>query len=299
MKPMVIVDTDLGLDMDDAVALALLMASPEVHLCGVTTAFGDCIKQAQFIMEMMRVMQLSIPVIPGARQGLLTLRDTSLDYRATEGFLDPYLEWTDPGVNAGEFMIDMIRHYPGEITLLGIGPLTNIALALLREPSIDQHIREIVIMGGVHRTGGRGLGLPLVEYNIECDPEAAQIVLAARCPIRLITLDVTCETILTPAHARAIEESDFPLGSLLARLAYRWWDFIGREGSPLHDPLAAASLFMPELIAFVPAAVQIERRGRFTRGMTVVRQDEDSHIQVSVDVDSSAFMKFFLKRFVN
>jgi inosine-uridine nucleoside N-ribohydrolase len=203
-------------------------------------------------------------------------------------------------------MLDLMRGAPGELTLVALGPLTNLALAWRRDAGAFRQLAEVVIMGGAITVPGNVT--PVAEFNIYVDPEAAQIVLASGVPIRLIGLDVTERVRLTE------EMLDQPVSPGRSRLRQFVMDCTAQtiafssqaerlSGMAMHDPLAVGVLIDPTLVRTAPMSVQVETEGQLTRGMLVadrrpLRSDHQSpaNVRVALDVDAGRFLEMFLSR---
>ena len=212
--------------------------------------------------------------------------------------------WDEPTVravpeHAVDLIVELVMDSPGEITLVPTGPLTNIAMALRKEPRIAGHVREVVLMGGAYT---RGNTTPAAEFNIYVDPEAAAIVFAAGWPITMVGLEVTH---LARATDEVIERID-RVGTPVARAAAGMLRFyqeqqrreLGVAAPAVHDPCAVARVARPELIACRQARVDVEVSGRFTTGMTVVdfreRDGARFNADVGVDLDVQGFWDLFV-----
>jgi purine nucleosidase len=193
------------------------------------------------------------------------------------------------GGHAIDYLIETVRAAPGEITLVATGPLTNIALAVQREPRLADWVRQFVIMGG---SAGRGNVTPAAEYNIWADPEAAAAVFRAGWTVVMLGLDVTLRTGATDEVLRRMGELG-PLGSRLLLPALEQYRSVReRGGPPVHDVCAVAWVAEPDLFGLVPARVQVELAGQFTSGMTVTDFDAPGEVGTSnalvamrIDVD--------------
>ncbi|MBI3708614.1 MAG: nucleoside hydrolase [Proteobacteria bacterium] len=270
----IILDCDPG--QDDAVAIMLALASPELGLIGITTVAGNVgleltAANARRICEL--VGRADIKVYAGCEQPLRRRLVTATHIHGENGLrgldLPPPRQAVEP-IHAVDFIVETVRARPG-ITLCPIGPLTNIAAALAKAPDIAGRIREIVLMGGAMRGGNV---TPVAEFNIYVDPEAAAIVFGCGAPIVMLGLDATHQALVTPARVAALRAA----ASRAAAAAARLNDFperydaerYGGPGLPLHDPCVIAYLLRPDLFGGRHCAVAIETVSELTRGQTVV-----------------------------
>ncbi len=297
----VILDTDIGTDVDDCLALALLLASPEIELIGITCVYGNVRKRAQIVQKLLELSgNLAIPIYLGAEQTLLGIRPIYWPGHEGAGLVadDSPLATTAPG-HAIDFIIETVLANPGQITILAIGPLTNIGLALRKEPRIAQLLGSLMIMGGVVRGPGQ-FHLPIAEHNIVCDPEAAQIVFSSGAPIQLVPLDVTTQVHIRAADVEKIRAVDTPYHTAIADQVAFYPPFGQRGGSTfLHDPLAAAVLIDPSFVTMSPYHVAIETNGRLTSGATIVSAPSaktPTTAQIALSVDASRFEEFLVER---
>jgi purine nucleosidase len=200
------------------------------------------------------------------------------------------------GGHAIDYLIETVRAAPGEITLVATGPLTNIALAVKREPRLADWVRQFVIMGG---SAGRGNVTPAAEYNIWADPEAAAAVFRAGWIVTMLGLDVTLRTGATDEVLRRMGELG-PLGTRLLLPALEQYRSVReRGGPPVHDVCAVAWVAEPDLFGLVPARVQVELAGQFTSGMTVTDFDAPGEVgtgnaRVAMHIDVDKFWKVTL-----
>ncbi|MFZ5709759.1 MAG: nucleoside hydrolase [Pseudomonadota bacterium] len=272
----IIIDTDPG--QDDAVAILLAFASPELDVAGITCVAGNVplaltARNARVICEL--AGRSRTPVFAGCdrpmRRPLVTAEHvhgkTGLDGIALP---DPAMP-LEPR-HAVDFLIDTLRaEPPGTLTLCPLGPLTNIATAFERAPDIVPRVAEIVLMGGGYFEGGNIT--PAAEFNIYVDPEAADIVFRSGAPLVVMPLDVTHKALTSRAWVEAMRS----LGTAVGRAVAGWTDFFerfdtakyGSEGAPLHDPCVIAYLIRPELFHGRHISVMIETKGEFTLGATV------------------------------
>lgn len=276
MPQKIIIDTDPG--QDDAVAILLALASPELEVLGITCVAGNVplartSRNARVVCEL--AGRVDVPVYAGCdgpmRRSLVTAEHvhgkTGLD---GADLPDPTMPLQP--THAVEFLIDTLRAEPaGTVTLVPIGPLTNIATAFERAPDIISRVQRIVLMGGAYFEVGNIT--PAAEFNIYVDPEAAEIVFRSGVPLVVVPLDVTHKVLTTPARIDAFRALGTPVGDAVAG----WTDFFerfdmakyGSDGAPLHDPCTIAWLLQPALFAGREINVEIETEGRFTTGMTV------------------------------
>jgi purine nucleosidase len=291
MSTRIILDCDPGID--DALAITFAVASPEIELIGLTTVAGN-VGLDRTTANALAVASFAgaahVPVTPGCATPLLRPALHAGHVHGDSGLggavLPPSRQAPQDG-HAIDFIIDTIRAAPGEITLVATGPLTNIALALRREPRLASWVRDFVIMGG---SASRGNVTPAAEYNIWADPEAAAIVFGAGWTVRVIGLDVT---LLARATA-GIQERMRALGALGAQLLLpaiaEYRDSQDTTGEPpVHDVCAIVSIADPEAFDYTPSLVQVETNGTLTSGMTVTEFLPDgahnAFVATAVDVD--------------
>jgi purine nucleosidase len=301
----IILDTDLamgapGSDIDDGFALALALADPGLSVEVVTTVGGnsDVDTSTRLTVELLRVLDRDdVPVVRGAGRPLdPALWHADLAEPASEGSY------------AATEIVARVMAEPGELTLVAIGPLTNVALALMLEPRVASAVREIVVMGGVYLEQ-TNVGRMPGEYNFWCDPDAAQIVLESGAMLRLVGLDVTRRVRLSRADC-ALLAGGGKFGRLAAQFTESWIDFQERvkpreqleQGScALHDPLAVAVVTRPGLVTWEDAHVAVETAGRVTRGVAIadLLMWEDPPVpncRIATAVDADAFRALFLQR---
>ena len=275
MPRKIIIDTDPG--QDDAVGILLALASPEVEVLALTTVAGNVpldltSRNARIVCEI--AGRPDIPVHAGCDAPLSRPLVTAEHVHGKSGLdgiaLFQPASALAPG-HAVDAIIDILRREPeGSVTLIAMGPLTNLATAFRRAPDIVPRLREIVLMGGAYFEVGNIT--PAAEFNIYVDPEAAQIVFAAGAPLTVLPLDVTHKALTSRDWIEQMRASG-PVGRAVAG----WTDFFerydrekyGAEGAPLHDPCTIAWLIQPDLFAGRHINVEIETQGAFTTGMTV------------------------------
>ena len=303
----IIIDTDPG--QDDAVAILLALGSPEIELLGITAVAGNVPlaltqKNARTILELAR--RTDVPVFAGADRPLLRPLITAEHVHGKTGLDGPTLPSpTMPlqDIHAVDFLIRTLRSEPaGTVTLCPIGPLTNIALALMQAPDIAGRIAEIVLMGGAYFEVGNIT--PAAEFNIYVDPEAAAKVFACGAPITVMPLDVTHKALTNAARVQAFRDLGTPVGQAVAE----WTDFFerfdkekyGAAGAPLHDPCTIAYLIRPEIFSGRHINVEIETLSELTRGMTVADwwrvSGRPQNATFMGDVDAAAFFALLSER---
>lgn len=304
----IILDTDLamgapGSDVDDGFALALALADPGLSVDLVTTVGGnsDVNTSTRLCGELLQLLgRPDVPVVRGAGRPL----NPALWHGERH---EPAFSGRQ-GPAAAAAIAARVMAEPGELTLVAIGPLTNLALALMLEPGVAGAVREIVVMGGVYLEQ-TNVGWMPGEYNFWCDPDAAQLVLESGADLRLVGLDVTRRVRLDRADcARLASGGSF--GRLAAGHTEAWIDFQERvkpreeieQGScALHDPLAVAVVRRPELVTWREAHVAVETAGRVTRGVAVAdllewENPPAPNCRIATAVDADAFRELFLER---
>jgi purine nucleosidase len=293
MATRIILDCDPGID--DALAIAFAHGHPGIELVGITTVAGN-VGLAKTTANALAVSEFvgaaGTPVTAGCAGPLLR---PALDARQVHGdsglggaVLPPAAASPAPG-HAIDYIVDTVRAAPGEITLVATGPLTNIALAVKREPRLADWVRGFVIMGG---SAGRGNVTPAAEYNIWADPEAAAAVFRAGWIVTMLGLDVTMRTGATEAVLRRMRGLGL-LGTGLLLPALEQYRSVSEPGGPsVHDVCAVAWVAEPDLFGLVPARVQVEVAGQFTAGMTVTDFDfpgevgsANALVAMRIDVD--------------
>jgi purine nucleosidase len=275
----ILLDCDPG--VDDALAIAYAVGSPDIDLVGVTTVGGN-VGLGTTTSNALRVLEFlgagDVPVTAGSAVPLLRIPVTAEQVHGADGLRGARLPAASAGPRPGyatDFIIDTVRNAPGGITLVATGPLTNIALALRREPDLAGSVRDFVIMGG---SSGRGNITPAAEFNIAVDPEAAAIVFSAGWTVTMVGLDVTLQATADAAVIGRIGG----LGRLATELVLPCLlssadgDDAATEaahnplhGPEIHDVCAVAHVARPDLLGCEPAHVVVETTGRWTSGMTV------------------------------
>ncbi len=292
MPERVILDTDVGTDVDDALALALILGSPELRLEAVTCVYGDVALRARMVLELLRLRgRDDVPVYLGAEKPLLGRRPVYWAGHEGQGLLEKADAARQPEAeHAVDLLVRRVMASPGRVHLIAIGPLTNVALAFLREPLLPKALKHLTVMGGVCR-GPAMLETGYAEHNIKCDPEAAHVVLSAGAPTTLVPLDVTQRVEVRTQHLARIRAGGTRFHEAIADQIERYPRFAQRGGTFLHDPLAAATVVRPDIVTFNDLHVDVETEGQHAAGMTLMRQpsgDAPANARVALDVDVAA-----------
>ena len=303
MTTRLILDTDFGTDVDDCLALAFILGSPELQLEGVTCVYGDVLLRARMVLKLLRMTGRSdVPVMTGAGQTLLGLRPIYWPGHEGVGLLEPADETLAPErEHAVDYIVRMVMGNPGKIHLLAIGPLTNVALAFRREPRLAEHLGHLTIMGGAIR-GPWNANVRPAEHNIVCDPEAAHVVLSAGAPVTLVPLDVTTRVEIRPDDVARIRADGSPFHEAVARQIELYPRFAETGKTFAHDPLAAAVVVRPSLVDLVPLGVEVETQGRLAAGMTLATMPTahaQATAQVALSVDTAEAERFIVERLAN
>ena len=287
----VLLDTDIGSDIDDAVALAYLLSQPRCELLGVTTATGHPIQRARLASAVCRAAgREDVPIHAGTEPPLLIpLKQTTCGQAAALPSL-PHQEEFPPNT-AIEFMRQSIHARPGEVTLLAIGPMTNVGLLFATDPEIPALLKRLVLMVG--RFTSRTAGAPPVEWNALGDPHALARLTQAPVPEwTAFGLDVTMRCRLQADEFRRRFAALDGAAQVVATLAEVW--FRDRPVVTFHDPLAAACLFEPDLCDYQRGRVEVELVSPRVQGMTHWSPNaEPAPHRVAVDVDSKAFFAHY------
>jgi len=270
----VVIDTDPG--VDDALALLLAMRSPELKIEAITPVAGNVPLELS-LPNALRMVEIAgrtdIPVAVGAKAPLLRRLVTAAYAHGENGlggavFPEPKIKpVAEP---AAKFISQIVRKYPGEVTLITIGPLTNIATALNMDSELARMVKSLVMMGG-SLSGGNIT--PAAEFNVYVDPEAARIVFQSGIPITMVGLDVTRKTSLTDEHVRILEAGQNPVSQAAAKIARNAINHNREQGflvgPNMHDSLAVAGFLEPSLLKFQDYYVDVETTGELTAGETL------------------------------
>jgi inosine-uridine nucleoside N-ribohydrolase len=297
----IILDCDPG--HDDAIAILLALASPEVHLLGVTTVSGNQTLEkttANAIRVLDHVGRDDIPVAAGVPRPLVRERQVAADVHGETGLDGPDLPppSREPHTaHAIDWIAATLAENPRPVTLVPTGPLTNIALFLARYPQHVERIERIVLMGGAI---GEGNTTPAAEFNIWADPEAAYRVFTSGLDVTMVGLDVTHQALMTPAHVKQLSGR---AGKLVADLYGFYSQFhasrYGWDGAPVHDAVALAHVIDPTLLQTAHRGVRVDIGPELSRGRTHVdmrgdRWEPNAHVAVGIDADR--FLALLIER---
>jgi inosine-uridine nucleoside N-ribohydrolase len=308
----VVIDTDPG--VDDAMAIALAQLHPGIEILGLTTVFGNAgiADVTRNALRLKALLGIDAPVAQGAAAALLyPAGPPPAHVHGADGMGDAdEVPAALPALDARpahRLIVDLARAHPGELTLVCIGRLTNLALALLHEPDLPRHVRSVVIMGGAFGLAqGAGNVTPVAEANIIGDPHAAARVFAAPWPVTAVGLDVTRQVRLTPKDFARLEEKGGPAGRFIAAVTPVYTGYhrrFGIDGCYVHDPSAVACALIPELFTLRSGPVAVAVDGPAV-GQTIQRPaaapfppldwDHLPPQQVAVDVDAEGVRALFL-----
>lgn len=282
-------DTDIGSDIDDALALAFLLERPDCELLGISTVTEIDKQRAKLASVLCRIAQKNIPIYPGARTSLIVEPPQKTVPQAVA--LSNYAhdtEFAAPAFGAIEAMRAAIHANPGEVTLFGIGPMTNIALLFAIDPQIPHLLKQLVLMCGHFVSGDRGC-----EWNARNDPHATAIVYAAPVAKHIsVGLDVTKQvTMEREEFEEKLRHSKY--GAPIIEMGGAW--FQDHDSVTFHDPLAAAMIFEPEICGYQSGHVAVETNDTARYGFTNWKAGQVDTHTVALEVDAVKFFDLYLK----
>ena len=306
-KTRILFDGDPGID--DALAILYAAKSDNIELVGISTVGGN-ITIENTTRNALRLLEITgrteIPVARGIGKPLLRVNESAGEVHGRDGLGNTSLP--EPKIkevpeHAVDFIINTIMKNPNQITLVPVGPLTNIAVAVIKEPRLKDYVKEVVVMGGAVTTFGNIT--PESEFNIYTDPEAAKIVFESGMPITLVGLDVTMKTLLTPHHLAEITKAGTPVTDLIGKIITHYMKFyrevVGVDGCGMHDPLAVAVAADRSLVKTRRYYVTVETKGEYTTGETVadLRASKEGlvkppNMDVCIEVDSERFLRRYI-----
>ncbi len=288
-KKKILIDTDIGDDIDDALALALALRSPELNLLAVTTVFKNTAERARLAYALLKKYnRADIPVYEGI--GTPIVNEVSVQDIPCQCGAIGNIDYVKRDEHAIDIIIDTVKAHP-DLTILAVGPLTNIAIAILKAPEVMAKA-NIVLMGGA-------FGTTEPEWNIFCDPEAASVVFRSGASIKAIGLDVTTRCTLSAKNEAIAKACKTEEAAFLMKLFAAWHKSSG-YGITLHDPLIIGAIIDPELVRYEERKIVIELRGENTRGATIVKQSffktfETPNAVIAASVESEKFVDFFME----
>jgi purine nucleosidase len=305
----IIIDTDPG--VDDALTFLLALASPEIQLEALTITQGNVTvergtRNALAVLELLNASH--IPVAQGTSLPMIGPLLASDIVHGSSGLGNaklPEPKTTPVPQHAIDYLIERFLGEPGKISLFAIGPLTNIALAIRKEPRFAGAVKEMVIMGGAIRESGNMT--PQAEFNVYCDPYAAHVVFHSGIPITLIPLDVTHKCMLYAEQIKQLNQHETPITRFVADTTATYIKFTkdktGIEGCALHDPLTLATIIAPELLTFEEHYVDVDISGGVSMGKTFAdfyrSTNQLANMKVALDVRGEEFVELFLRRMEN
>ncbi len=316
----VVIDTDAG--VDDALAIIFAMRSPELHVEAITTVSGNvhvdlCTENVLRVLDVLDVADLPV-VAKGEADPLVRRPVTAPEVHGIDGLGGLHTLMDETGIvkyakpaaspaatPAVDILLQLSQEYPDQLTLITIGPLTNVAKAVIQDPTRMARYRQVISMAGAFRVYGNTT--PTAEFNVYADPHAAQVVVESGMPITFVPLDVTEKTCLEMGH---VVSEIHPLGTKLSSFVYDLTQgyvhyHMETEGFPgcyLHDPLAVGMAVDPTVVVTQEGYVQIETAGSITSGMTVcdLRPNpvipQPPNARICTEVDASRFLRLFLDR---
>lgn len=298
-KKPIIIDTDPGID--DAVALAIALFNEELDVRLITTVHGNVSleKVTYNALRLMKYYDKQVPIAKGASRPLVAEAIDASDVHGETGMDGYNFEEPDDSLlldkHAVNAMYEEIMNSNEKVTLVPIGPLTNIALLLRMYPEVKGNIAEIVLMGG---STGRGNVTVMAEFNIYADPEAAKIVFSSGLPIVMAGIDVGQKALVYPEDSEILKDMN-DTGKMIYHLFKKYRGGSFNKGLKMYDSCAVAYLLKPDLFETMDTFVDIELNGELTKGATIVDLrgylKQESNVKVCLDIDAEAFKKWFME----
>ena len=308
MPKKVILDMDPGID--DALAILLAVKSPELKVEAITTVSGN-VHVDKASLNALKILELAkvedIPVARGMERPLIRELETAEHIHGENGLGNTNLPIRKLALHpkhAVDLLIEKITSAPKEITLITTGPLTNVAMAILKEPKIVGRIKEVVLMGGAYAITPYGYGnvTSVAEFNVWCDPEAAKIVFRSGLPIVAVGLDITTDpsTCLREEHLKKFSCAGTAISKFIVQASRFYLTRTQRDRMELHDPVAVAVAIDKTLVTTKKFFVDVETKGEITRGQTIADRRPwskmETNIEVCYRIDGKRFLSLFMER---
>ncbi|MDH7602302.1 MAG: nucleoside hydrolase [Armatimonadota bacterium] len=284
-----ILDTDIGTDVDDAWALALCLASPELELLGVTLVHANVDVRAKIALKMLKLAgRANIPVVKGISEPLTP--GTKIYWAGHEGTETDFSDIAELRAreDAVQFIIDEVANRPSEVVLCSIGPMSNVGEAVRRAPEIMKKLKRLVVMASSFE--GYGAEKAAREHNACVDPVATKLVLESRIPATVVGLNVTKQVKISVSDLPQIEI--LPFGRYLSAMTRQYLQICGRDFTFMHDPLAVAAIINPKLVGTERMRAEVLDDGR----VVFTRDEENGWLDVCTSVDAHSFESFLIER---
>ncbi|MGM8212250.1 nucleoside hydrolase [Virgibacillus sp. W0430] len=306
----VIIDVDTGID--DALAIILANQSNELDILGITTCFGNVSVEmaTKNTIAVLDMIGSKVPVIPGANQPIFCpmTKQYSTDFHGDNGLANkklPESTQTPLDMHATQFIKEQIEKYPGEVTLVCLGSLTNLALLTMQDSNLASMFERVIVMGGAVNVPGNHQ--MYAEANIYADPEAASIVFKSSADILLVGLDVTTKVKLTLDQVERWKNVNSPWADFIHEITTFYVNSYNRfhgqvDYCYLHDPLAVAVVIKPDLVKTQPMYLQVDLEGHHSYGRTIadlrIRSNKEPNVNACTEVNVPQFLELFLTRIV-
>ena len=297
--PKIILDTDIGDDIDDAFALLLMIQSHAFDILGVTTVFRNARQRAHMAKYIINALGADIPVYQGCDYPIIsdpeTLNTEEIRKKEKRDRFGMYQlpQWKEEMEsaqyekgNAVDFIIEQVHKYPHEVILCGIGPLTNFGIALRKDPTIIPLIKEFRLM-----SGGRNINFS--EWNVFCDPEASYIVYNSKVPVVEIGIDTTHVAQLSKQDIEELKNSKSKAILIIYDMMMKWFEHYQFAAPVMHDPIAVATILRPDLCTYEMHPMSVELHPR--RGASIEDINKKEMVKISTGIDVRKFLDYFKK----
>lgn len=319
MAHKLIIDTDIGTYYDDAFAVLLATRSPEVELLGVTTVYGDTALRSRIARKVLNIAgRKDVPVFTGVGNPLSGKHPLMFGFEGQNILSDEDKNLKSSDEHAVNFIINTVMKHPGEVSVVTLGALSNLAVAYTLEPRIARNLKELIIMGGVVVPIVDAKGVrrsPIEEYNLNNDTTAAEIVFRSGMPITVVPIDVTLRVPLSEGQVSKINQSSDPVAALVSRILAVWpkqeYQIYLTVGIPtehtglwLHDPLTVAVVYDKSLVEITAINLAVEFSSTVIERDMLIRNDIlrtvpkklPPNVNLAVDVDAARFTDLFTNR---